>query len=125
MSITKSHIFFSLSWIKRLVAKNDFNVLEEYVNRFNTKLQATVQYPFPDRIWNEILHYYFMMELGATLQSVSIVLDYNHSIVKLISEYDNLSLWINRLQTASNIGTLDQLPNDILWCISDILMKSC
>lgn len=121
MNITKSHIHFALVWIKRLLIKNDFTQIEKYTEKFNKKLEYVLHPVFPDPIWNEILHYFFMMELGATLKSETIIVENNNEVAKTIARYDELCMWKNRLLKGDDMGTLNVLPNTVLYYISEML----
>ena len=120
MNFTKSNIHFALIWIRKLLQKNNFPDIQHYLEIFNKKLSCTLP-RLPDYLWNRLLHHFFMMELGSTLNSYHIVLEHNREIVRIIAQYDEACMWKKRLQTSSNIGNLDYLPNDILHYISQLL----
>lgn len=121
MKITKSHIHFALVWIKRLLIKKDFTEIEKYTEKFNRNIENVLYPIFPEPIWNEILHYFFMMELGATLKSEGVIIENNNEVTKMIARYDELCMWKNRLSTGGDMGTLNVLPHDVLWNISKML----
>jgi hypothetical protein len=121
MQITKSNIYFSLTWIRKLLLSKDFAELQLYIEKFNEKLHRVFIPLFPEPLWKELLHYFFMMELGSSLESVIIIVENNKQATRLIIQYDELCSWKNRLNTATNIGNLDYLPNDILSYISQKL----
>jgi hypothetical protein len=128
MNFTKSNIHFALIWIRKLLQKNYFPdknyldncILKHYLENLNKKLSCTLP-RLPDYLWNRLLHHFFMMELGSTLNSYHIVLEHYREIVHLIVQYDEACVWKKRLQTSKNIGNLDYLPNDILHYISQLL----
>ena len=126
-SITHVHVQFAISWSRRLVLRNDFDKLIEYLEKTNMKFQNVSIVPYPDKVWNGIQSAFFMMELGATLRLSSIVIESNTNVVKLINSYIELQIWKQRLLdgvTYGNIrtmGTLDKLPNDVLGVIASFL----
>jgi hypothetical protein len=120
MNFTKSNIHFALTWIRKLLLNNNFSDIQCYLENFNKKLNCTLP-RLPNYLWNRLLHHFFMMELGSTLNSYHIVLEHNREIVRLIAQYDEACMWKKRLQTSTSIGNLNYLPNDILHYISLLL----
>jgi hypothetical protein len=65
------------------------------------------------------------MELGATIQNMSVVIESNTKVMKLLSHISELKMWKARLTTIQyssskdTIGNLQVLPNDILQVIGD------
>lgn len=120
--VTHTYVQFSISWIHRLALRGDFEKLLSYVEKINNKIGIETSPPYPKAIWSEVLHGFFMIELGATLKMSSIVLESHKNITRLITSHTELLIWKRRLlQGGCQIGTLDTLPQDVLWYISEIL----
>ncbi len=125
MEISQSHIHFSVSWVRRVALRNDFEALNTYLEKINKKYEniSLDKCPYSEDIWNEIKALFFLMELGATIQNMSVVIESNTKVMKLLDRISELKMWKLRLQKKVNnketIGSLHILPNDVLKLIGD------
>lgn len=125
MEISQSHIHFSVSWVRRVALRNDFEALNTYLEKINKKYEniSLDKCPYAEDIWNEIKALFFLMELGATIQNMSVVIESNTKVIKLLDRISELKMWKLRLQKKVNnketIGSLHILPNDVLKLIGD------
>jgi hypothetical protein len=97
MEISQVHIQFSVSWIDKC--------------------------PYSEDIWNEIKALFFLMELGATIQNMSVVIESNTKVMKLLHRISELKMWKLRFKNPQvckdTIGNLHILPSDVLQIIGD------
>jgi hypothetical protein len=127
MAFSQVHIHFSVSWVRRLAIRNDFDTMNTYLEKINKKYEniPVEKCPFSEDVWNEIKALFFLMELGATIQNMSVVIESNTKVMKLLSHISELKMWKARLTTIQyssskdTIGNLQVLPNDILQVIGD------
>jgi hypothetical protein len=125
MEISQTHIQFSVSWVRRLTIRNDFDTLNTYLEKINKKYEniSFDKCPYSEDVWNEIKALFFLMELGATIQNMSVVIESNTKVMKLLHRISELRMWKLRLQkpvqNKDTIGNLHVLPSDVLRIIGD------
>ena len=123
MEISQSHIHFSVSWVRRVALRNDFEALNTYLEKINKKYEniSLDKCPYSEDIWNEIKALFFLMELGATIQNMSVVIESNTKAMKLLDRISELKMWKLRLKNPQvckdTIGNLYILPSDVLQII--------
>lgn len=124
MEISQVHVQFSLSWVRRVALRNDFDTLNTYLEKINKKYEniSLDKCPYSQDIWNEIKALFFLMELGAIIQNMSVVIESNTKVMKLLNRISELKMWKLRLHKQyhkNTIGNLHVLPTDVLKMIGD------
>jgi hypothetical protein len=114
-----------VSWVRRLALRNDLDTLNTYLEKINKKYEniSFDKCPYSENVWEEIIALFFLMELGATIQNMSVVIESNTKVTKLLHRISEHRMWKLRLQkpdqNKDTIGNLHVLPSDVLRIIGD------